>query len=59
MNCQIKARRKFEEDPQRNDCLHVAWYNCAGGLLAKIDNIKLILQIHDYDLLFVSETEIK
>ncbi len=39
--------------------MSVAWYNCAGGLLAKIDVIKLILSINNYDVLFVSESEIK
>ena len=43
-----------------NDCdLKVAWFNCAGGLNAKIDNIKLILSLHDFDILFISEAEIR
>jgi hypothetical protein len=37
----------------------MAWYNCAGGLVAKIDNIKLILNLNSFDILFVSKAEIK
>ncbi len=39
--------------------LNVAWYNCAGGLLAKIDSIKIILDLTIPDILFLSEIEIK
>ena len=42
-----------------NKDLRVAWYNCAGGLIAKIDVIKFILSDIDIDVLFVSEAEIK
>jgi hypothetical protein len=47
------------EDVARTSDLHVGWYNCAGGLLAKIDVIKLLIAIHDFDIFFISETEIK
>ncbi len=54
-----EAEAEEEANKNRKYSLRVAWFNCAGGLLAKIDNVKLILSLHDYDVLFVSESEIK
>ncbi len=42
-----------------NDHLKVAWYNCAGGLLAKIEDIKILVKLYDLDIFFVTESEIK